>query len=115
MKVQNCETAIIPEAKITGYLLSDSHPAGRSKARFFTQLGFSVESWDELAQALRQHLVDNEIAKIESSPFGTRYVVEGKILTPDGRASWLRSIWFVATGEETPRFATAYPLKRRSS
>jgi len=37
-----------------------------ARPSFFAQLGFAVETWEELAQALRQHLADNEIAKIES-------------------------------------------------
>ena len=32
--------------------------------------------------------------------------------TPDGRAPRLRSVWFIETGADTPRFVTAYPLRR---
>lgn len=113
MKLPNYENAIIPHAKIVDYLLSQSHRDGRGKAKFFAQFGFTINFWEELVQALRQHVTDNEIAKIEESPFGTRYVIEGKIITPDGRTPLIRSVWFVATGETIPRFATAYPLTRR--
>jgi len=115
MKLPGYENVLIPEAKIAGYLLSHTHRDGRSKARFFTQAGFSIDAWQELAQALRQHVADNEISKIENSPFGTRYVVEGEIITGEGKTLLIRSIWFVATGETIPRFATAYPLKRKVS
>jgi hypothetical protein len=30
--------------------------------------------------------------------------------TPDGRTPLVRSVWFIDTGTEIPRFATAYPL-----
>lgn len=115
MKLSNYENVVIPEAKIAAYLLSHSHRDGRSKAKFFTMIGFAIEEWQKLAQALRQHAADNEIEKIESSPFGMRYIVEGKIIAPNGRMPMIRSIWFIADGETVPRFATAYPLKRRSS
>ena len=45
----------------------------------------------------------------KKTPFGTRYVVEGIMEVPDGRTPSIRSVWFVAEGEEIPRFATAYP------
>lgn len=63
-----------------------------------------------LAAALNQHACENEVARIEHSPFGQRYVVEGPIFAPDGRTPTIRAIWFIETGEEIPRFVTAYPL-----
>ncbi|MCC5667709.1 hypothetical protein LC653_28480 [Nostoc sp. CHAB 5784] len=50
---------------------------------------------------------------IEDSPFGTRYAVEGTLLSPDGRNPVIRSAWFIETGETIPKFVTSYPLKRR--
>lgn len=115
MNLPNHDKAVVPQRKVVGYLLSHSHRDGRSKAKFFAQFGFSAEGWEELAQALRQHAADHEIAKAEQSLFGTRYVIEGQITTPDGRTPLIRSVWFIPTGETIPQFATAYPLKRRSS
>lgn len=40
MRVPNRDHAYVPERKLTGYLLSRSHPVGTSKARFFRGLGF---------------------------------------------------------------------------
>ncbi|MEH1978998.1 MAG: DUF6883 domain-containing protein [Nostoc sp.] len=50
---------------------------------------------------------------IEDSPFGTRYAVEGTLLSPDGRNPVICSAWFIETGETIPKFVTSYPLKRR--
>lgn len=77
MKLPNYEQAVVPERKITAHLLSLNHPDGSSKEKFFTAFGFSVENWETLANALRHHVTDNEVTKIEDSPFGTRYVVDG--------------------------------------
>ena len=115
MNLPNHEQAIVPQRKIAAYLLSHSHRDGRSKARFFAQFGFSVQNWEELAQALRQHAAGHEITKLENSSFGMRYIIEGPITTPDGRTPLIRSVWFVANGETIPQFATAYPLKRKVS
>ena len=114
MKLPNYEDAIVPETKITGYLLSIKHRDGRSKAEFFIQLGFSPAAWEELVKALLRHIADNEIAKIEDSPFGTRYTIEGLLFAPEGKTAVVRSVWFIEEGEDIPRFVTAYPLQRRT-
>jgi len=113
MKLPKHGKAIISQSKVVGYLLSDSHRDGRSKAAFFRKYGFSTESWEELAEALRHHVADNEVRKIEDSPFGTRYVVEGELSAPNGKMLSIRSVWFMATSESIPWFVTAYPLKRK--
>ena len=77
MKLPNYERAVVSETKITGYLLSTKHRDGRSKAEFFMQLGFSSDAWEDFVKALLQHAAENEVAKIEDSPFGTRYIIEG--------------------------------------
>ncbi|MFN6541294.1 MAG: DUF6883 domain-containing protein [Nostoc sp. EkiNYC01] len=113
MKLPNYELAVVPQRKITEYLLSPTHPDGRSKEKFFTAFGFSVDDWGTLAKALLNHVADNNVTKIEDSPFGTRYVVEGILVSPDGRNPGIRSVWFIETGATIPNFVTSYPLKRR--
>ena len=110
MKLPNCERAVVPEAKITQYLLSPTHPDGWSKERFFARFDFSATVWRALADALLRHAAENEVVKTEESPFGTRYIVEGVIRTPDGRMPEIRSVWFIEAGEDFARFVTAYPL-----
>ena len=79
MKLPNVEAALVPEDKITGYLLSTTHRDGRHKAAFFLGFGFPASAWQTLAAALLKHASDHEVARAESTPFGTRYVVEGTI------------------------------------
>jgi hypothetical protein len=113
VKLPDYHEAVIPQAKITGYLLSSTHREGRSKAAFFIRYGFSVERWEDLAEALRRHAAEHNVIRNEASPFGTRYIVKGILAAPDGRAPLIRSVWFIETGEHVPRFVTAYPLSRR--
>jgi len=54
------------------------------------------------------------VAETGETPLGIRYAVDGIMAAPDGRAPNVRTVWFIETGEEVPRFVTAYPLKRRS-
>ena len=114
MKLPNFENAIIPQAKIAEYLLSPTHRDGRTKAEFFTRFGFSRENWEEMASALRQHSAEHEVTKIDRSRFGIRYVIDGIIRTPDGRTPNIRTVWFIETGGQIARFATAYPLSARA-
>lgn len=65
-----------------------------------------------LAAAIREHAVAHDVARTEESPFGLRYIVEGGLVVPGGRAALIRSVWFIERGEDTPRFVTAYPLGR---
>jgi hypothetical protein len=113
MKVLNYLNAFVPEAKITNYLLSFTHPDGSSKARFFTQFGFSATNWQAFAAALVRHAADHNVVEVEDTPFGTKYVVEGPLTAPDGRMPVIRSVWFVPTGATIPHLATAYPVKGR--
>lgn len=110
MKLPNHEHAIVPQRKITAYLLSSTHPDGWSKERFFTRFGFSFEKWTVRAEALLRHAAETEITRVEESEFGKRYVIEGIIHAPDGRTPSIRSIWFIENGETYARFVTAYPL-----
>jgi hypothetical protein len=110
VKLPNHNQAVVPREKIVDYLLSLAHRDGRSKALFFSGFGFSVDDWQTLANALLRHAADHEVAKIEASQFGTRYIVEGELHAPDGRTPLVRVVWFIDTDEELPRLATAYPL-----
>ena len=114
MKLPFADDAEVPQAKIALYLLNPEHRAGKSKARFFVSHGFSVEDWQKLANAVRQHARDHEVTKEETTPLGVRFVVEGEMTMPDGEVAAIRAVWFIERGEQAPRFVTAYPLKRRT-
>lgn len=114
MKLPYADKAEIPEAKIVRYLLSTTHRAGKSKASFFMEFGFDPGRWEELARALKQHAVDNDIALEEKTTFGTRYVIDGRLKAPNGTWLNIRSAWFIDNEGDAPRFITAHPLRRRS-
>lgn len=115
MKLPNHDKAIVPSRKITDYLLSSAHRDGHSKAAFFFRFGFTLESWQILAASLLQHAAKHEVTKLEETPFGTRYVIEGELETPDGRAPLVRVVWFIEIGAEIARLATTYPLVKGTS
>jgi len=111
MKLPNLEKAFVPPEKITGYLLDVTHDEGSGKALFFLQFGFSLAEWEALAHALLDHAHDHEIVKQEVTLFGTRYIIEGVLKAPNGRAPKVRVVWFISQNETDPRLVTAYPLE----
>lgn len=115
MKLRNADKATIASAKVLDYLLAEAHPHGRHKAAFFTRFGFSRDAWQTLASALVRHAGEHEVDRAEDSRFGTRYIIDGVVTAPDGRRPLIRVIWFVETGEDIPRFVTAYPLEGKKA
>ena len=85
MKLPYADRLEVPQAKVVQYLLSLTHRAGRGKAGFFSTFGFQVSAWEVLADALRQQARDNAVTLSEDTPFGTRYIIEGPLITPNGR------------------------------
>jgi hypothetical protein len=104
------ERAYVDQSKITDYLLSPTHPDGRSKAQFFYLLGFRIEEWQVLAESLRRVGTSNPVTSVVESPHGVRYTVDGKILTPDGRTPRVRTVWIFEPNSRGPRLITAHPL-----
>ncbi len=112
-KLPNAEKVIIERKKIVKYLLNSEHHIGSSKANFFIKFGFCAEKWEVLANALRIHGQTNEVEKVYETGFGQRYVVEGKLNTPDGRSPHVRSVWQLDKDAVAPKLITAYPLEAR--
>jgi hypothetical protein len=114
MRVPHANMAMVSEEKITGYLLNPSHPDGAGKAQFFTRVGFNTETWQDLANALRELVERSTITQQVDSQHGTKYIVDGFINTPLRSTVAVRTIWIIDTGEEVPRFVTAYPHQEES-
>lgn len=110
----NAARAVVARSKVVDYLLSEAHPDGRGKARFFVAHGFSLADWEALAAALRAHALAHRVISAVERPFGVRYVVEGGLTSPDGRAPGVRTVWFIRPERDVPELVTAYPMKQRS-
>ncbi len=111
MKLPFLDNLFVPEAKITQYLLHLGSENGKSKARFFLAFGFTIETWQTMEAALKQHARTYTVADIvPRPPFGTNYVIEGALITPDGRNPSVRVIWAIDVNGNVPRLVSAYPL-----
>ena len=111
MRLPNAEAASIAQAKMRDYLLAADHPEGGSKAGFFLAVGFHPDRWPLLADAIREMIGITPVTQIVESRHGTKYIVEGDLMTPTARRVHVRTVWIIEPGESAPRFVTAYPLE----
>lgn len=109
MKLPNRENAQVPPSKLREYLLSETHPIGRSKARFLRALGFDDTNVNLLGQALIAIANSEDVKEVTSSPHGTKYVIDGMLETPSGNLTAVRTVWIIDGGQDRPRFVTVYP------
>lgn len=110
MRLPNVEHAQVDAEKLKRYLLSQTHPIGRSKARFFRGVGFDESNLAILERCLIAIAKTEEIVEIVPSFHGAKYIIDGLIATPSGERVGLRTVWIVDKGQNNPRFVTAYPI-----
>lgn len=111
MLLPNRTHAYIPENKLTEYLLSDTHHIGKAKAKFFNAFGFDKSNITFLENGLIKIAQNETVRTIKPNPYGTKYIIDGKLDTPDGSQISVRTVWIIETGEYDPRFVTAHPIK----
>lgn len=99
---------IIELAKITDYLLSATHPTGRTKAAFFRAFGFDAADPVVLMDALEAHARSRPVVRSTHNRYGTKREIRCELATPDGRNPCIVAIWLEAEAE-SHRFITAYP------
>jgi hypothetical protein len=90
------------------YLLSATHPIARFKARFFKCLGFTLDRWEELVEALRiEHMTQDGQPPGRTDP-GHKYTIRAILNGPTGQSAVVVSVSFIPAGSDVPRFVTAY-------
>ncbi len=92
-----------------GEIHSETHPTGRSKARFFRALGFDDANVESLASSLISSAKLGKLVGTEESSYGTKHAIQGDLVTPMGRIVRVVTVWIVEAGQSVPRFVTAYP------
>lgn len=110
MKLPNREKVYIQSSKIHDYLLSNLHPIGKWKAKFFRAYGFEEINEDMLVQQLIKIAHSEDVIDIISSPHGMKYIIEGSLETPINIFVKIRTVWIIEEGQNRPRFVTAYPM-----
>jgi len=109
VKLPNKEVAIIAPEKLITYLLNTEHKRGGTKARFLARFGYRAENWQQLNSDLRLYHLDAEVDAVRQTSFGMRYEIRAPIMTPVGRMLFVRTIWQIDDGTDTPRLITLFP------
>jgi hypothetical protein len=112
MILPNYENAYIPAAKIYDYLLSSTHSIGKSKANFFREFGFDESNANFLEKSLLSIAQAEPVMEVKKTAFGTKYIIDGFILTPVDITVNVRTVWIIETDNDAPRFVTAHPLPK---
>lgn len=110
MKLPNRKKAYIAKTKLTEYILSETHPVGSSKAKFFRVLGFDEENVGELMKAFKDIALAGQIVESRESIYGINYSVDAEIKAPIGKKVMITTVWFIKKGGKIPSFVTAYPV-----
>lgn len=84
MQLPNKSNATISISKIMDYLLSETPAAGKSKAKFFRSFGFDETNIPEFEQGLLNIAQTELVMETIETAFGTKYVIDGKLKTPNG-------------------------------
>ena len=105
----NPERVFVAPSKVRDYLLSPSHPVGRFKATVFAALGYTQENWERLRDDLLTIARTGSASTGQPRPFGQTFEVGGILVGPSGRSGEFTTVWLVRTGEDFPRFITAFP------
>lgn len=109
MNLPHRELAYVPISKLKDYLLSTTHVAGRTKAKFFRSFGFNETNLDLLKQALIRIAQTQKVNEEVSSPHRKKYIIDGTIHTPNDRIISIRTVWIIEKNQNKPRFVTTYP------
>ena len=109
MPLPNAERAVVDERKIRDYLLSPEHAIGRFKAAFFRSLGYTREDWEQLRSDLVALAAIGIAVAKPADVYGQRHEVSGTLEGPSGGTAEITTVWIIRSGEDHPRFVTAYP------
>ncbi len=71
-------------------------------------MGYEQNDWQVLESDIRS-LLSGEAEEIEITEYGTKYRILGAVTGPKGRSANIVTLWIILTGEDVPRFVTAYP------
>ncbi len=103
------EDLIIPDAKITRYLLVQK--AQNDKSKFLAQAGFTQENPEILKAAIQSQAVATEAIEERSNEYGTFYQVEGELVGANAVSLSVVTVWLQGQIDGNFQFVTLKLLK----
>jgi hypothetical protein len=105
------QDAIIPEAKLTQYLLIPLPKDDKSK--FLAQAGYTLDNWQQLEQDLRIQVLINPAEFIETTRYGDKYMIRSCLRGINNIELNILTVWIVAN--QVTQFVTLVPDKGANS
>ena len=102
--------AIIPESKLTQYLLVLQPKNDKSK--FLAQAGFTLDNPADLLAAIRSIIATNEAIEDRTDEYGTFYEVSGVLIAVNGINLGVVTIWLQRQEDGNFRFVTLIPSQK---
>jgi hypothetical protein len=101
-------TIVIPDAKLTQYLLILR--SEDDKSRFLAQAGFTSENPEQLKQAIINLINSQDAVSDRQNSYGTYYLVEGSIIGPNGTLAVV-TVWIERAVDGIFQFVTLKPKR----
>lgn len=108
MLIPNHRQAQVDVEKVTGYLLSQTHSIGKSKAAWFGILGYNQSDW-KLLQSDLAKLASKDAVLLSETQYGQKYGISSTLIGPNGKSGKVMTVWIIISGQKVPRLVTAYP------
>lgn len=102
--------AIIPEAKLTKYLLVRKQKD--DKSQFLAQAGYQLDNWQNLEQDLRTQILPLKAVLVKQTEWGINYNITGALTGPNGVTLQVITGWIVNFNPPETRFVTLVPNKK---
>lgn len=103
------EDAVIPDDKITRYLLV--HKARNDKSKFLAQAGFTQENPEALKAAIQSHIKSVKAIEDRSNEYGTFYQAVGELVGVNNVNLSVVTIWLQGQIDKKFQFVTLKPCK----
>lgn len=103
------DDAVIPEEKLTRYLLVPRTKDDKSK--FLAQAGFTQENPNDLLSAIKQLILTTDAVEDSINEYGVFYTVEGDLQGLNGRSLSVVTVWLQSVYDGSFRFITLKPKK----
>lgn len=101
------EDLIIPDSKITQYLLVLK--ARNDKSSFLAQAGFTQENPEALRLAIQRQAMNKEAIEEKNNEYGTFYQVEGELIGVNGVSLSVITVWLQRQIDGKFQFVTLKP------
>jgi hypothetical protein len=101
------EDSIVPDAKITQYLLVPK--ARNDKSKFLAQAGFTQENAEALKLAIQVQALAAEAIEERTNEYGTFYQVRGDLLGTNGVSLSVVTVWLQRQTDGKFQFVTLKP------